>query len=153
MYVCWQSFAVGAKGSDMSEDKPEEKPAKPEIVVDEDWKAEAQAEKEKLAQQEAAPGARQAGRPGDRKRPLPQASFATLVSSLATQALFAMGGIEDPQTKQRFRDLELARFHIDTLVILEAKTKGNLTEEEKRALDSALYEVRMAYVRVAGGGM
>ena len=136
----------------MSEDKPKEKPAKPEIVVDEDWKAEAQVEKEKLAQQEAVPKGRQAGRAGDRQRQLPQPSFATLVSSLATQALFAMGGIEDPQTKQRFRDLELAKFHVDTLVILEAKTKGNLTEDEKRAMDNALYEVRMAYVRVAGGG-
>lgn len=140
----------------MSEDKSKEKPAKPEIVVDEDWKAEAQAEKEKLAQQEAVPKGRQAGRPGragDRQRQLPQPSFATLVSSLATQALFAMGGIEDPQTKQRFRDLELAKFHVDTLVVLEAKTKGNLTEDEKRAMDNALYEVRMAYVRVAGGGV
>lgn len=138
----------------MSQDEPQEKPAKPEIVVDEDWKTEAEAEKEKLAQQEN--GAAAAPKPGQRaqaggRQGLPQPSFATLVSSLVTQALFALGGIEDPQTKQRYRDLELAKFHVDTLALLETKTKGNLTEDEKRALDNALYEVRMAYVRAAGG--
>ena len=136
----------------MSQDETRKKPDKPKIVVDEDWKAEAEAEKEKLARQDgeaaAEPGRR--GRAGGR-RPLPQPSFAALVSSIVTQALFALGGIEDPQTGQRYRDLEMAKFQVDTLALLEAKTKGNLTEQEKQTLDNALYEVRMAYVRAAGG--
>ena len=39
--------------------------------------------------------------------------------------------------------------HIDTLAVLEEKTANNLSPEEKRLLDSALYETRMRYVNVA----
>jgi hypothetical protein len=131
----------------------EEKPAseKPKIIVDEDWKARAEAERQRLAEQEKA-GPAAAG-PGDQEeRELPPASFASLVSGLVTQVLFALGGIEDPQTRRQYRDLALAKHHIDTLAVLEEKTKGNLTPEEKRLLDGALYEVRMAYVQVAQQG-
>ena len=61
----------------------------------------------------------------------------------------ALGGVEDPQTKRRYVDLDLAKHHIDTLRILEEKTRGNLTDEEKRMLDRALYETRMQYVQMA----
>ena len=74
------------------------------------------------------------------------------VSGLVTQILFALGAIEDPQTKQRYRNLPLAKHHIDTLAILEEKTKGNLSEDEKKLLDNALYEVRMQYVQIAQSG-
>ena len=144
----------------MSADKPEDKGEKPKIVVDEDWKASAQAEKEKLASQEKATSARAgpAGGPaasaagGPQARALPPASVATLVSGIVTQIMFALGAIEDPQTKRRYRDMALAKHQIDLLAVLEEKTKGNLTEEEKRLLDQALYEVRMQYVRVAQSG-
>jgi len=142
-------------------DQPSEKP---KIVVDSDWKAQAQAEKEKLAreveakqaqaQQAAAAGpagpaaAGAAAGPGG-QRELPPASFETLVASLATQILYALGGYEDPRTKRRYVDLDLAKHHIDTLTVLEAKTKGNLTEDEKKVLDNALYECRMQYVQIA----
>jgi hypothetical protein len=141
----------------MSEEKAEPQGDKPEMFVDEDWKAQAQAEKERLAKKEkekpAAPAsAGDSAQPGRGPRQLPPASFATLVSTLVTQIMFALGGIEDPQTKQRYRDLALAKHHIDMLVVLEEKTKGNLSEEEKRLLDQALYEVRMQYVRLAQMG-
>lgn len=141
----------------MSDSKPEgEGRDKPKIVVDEDWKAQAEAEKEKLAEQEeagAAAGASGGAAGAAREaRSLPPASFAALVSSIVTQIMFALGAIEDPQTKRRYRDLALAKHNIDMLAVLEAKTKGNLTEEEKRLLDQALYEVRMQYVRLAQMG-
>ena len=128
------------------------------IVVDEDWKAQAEAEKQKLAEKEkaaAAPAATPAAAPEEGgeaeggERALPPASFATLVSSIVTQALFAVGAIEDPRTGRRYLDLGLAKHHIDTLAVLEEKTKGNLTDQEKRLLDAALYEIRMAYVQAA----
>ena len=131
---------------------------KPKIIVDDDWKAQAQAEKEKLAQQvEAAKsaGAAQPGAAGAEgaaakgARELPPASFTTLVSSLVTQVFLALGGYEDPKTKRRYVDLDLARHHIDTLTVLEEKTRGNLTEDEKKLLDKALYETRMQYVQLA----
>jgi hypothetical protein len=131
---------------------------KPKIIVDDDWKAQAKAEKEKLAQQvESSKSATPAGTgaPGDEgtaakgTRELPHASFTTLVSSLVTQVFLALGGLEDPKTKRRYVDLELARHHIDTLTVLEEKTHGNLTEDEKKLLDKALYETRMQYVQLA----
>jgi len=126
-------------------------PEKPKIIVDDDWKAQAQAEKEKLAHQvegEEKTGPKAPGGAGQ-ARELPHASFSTLVASLATQILFALGGYEDPRTKKRYVDLDLAKHHIDTLAVLEEKTKGNLTEDEKKILDHALYESRMQYVQIA----
>lgn len=141
----------------MSDEKPNKEEAKPKIVVDEDWKAEAEAEKERLSKQDASgPAAAAAGGKAagadEAARELPPANFATLVSSTVTQILFALGAVEDPQTRRRYRDLPLAKHHIDMLAVLEEKTKGNLTQEEKQLLDRALYEVRMHYVRVAQSG-
>ena len=126
-----------------------EKDDKPKIIVDDDWKNQAQAEKEKLAKETEKPGAEGAGAAGGGEREIPPASLATLVGSLLTQVFMALGGYEDPQTKRRYVDLELAKHYIDTLVILEDKTKGNLTEDEKKLLDRSLYEARMQYVQIA----
>ncbi len=132
-------------------DKPSENQGdKPKIVVDEDWKSQAEQEKAHLASHDAAGDAADA--PEDAPMALPPASFATLISGLVTQIFFSLGAIEDPQTGQRHRNLELAKHHIDTLSILEEKTKGNLSDDEKQLLDKALYEVRMQYVHVAQAG-
>jgi len=132
-----------------NQDKKEE----PQVVIDEDWKAQAQAEKERLARMEqqadSSATSQQTRQEQSPSRSLPQASFTALVSSLMAQVFFALGMIEDPKTHKRYRDLELAKHNIDLLAMLEEKTKGNLTEEEKKVLDEALYEVRMAYVRAA----
>jgi len=134
----------------MTEDKKQKQgQEKPKIIVDDDWKAQAQAEKEKLAEHAEAPGApEEKGRPRG-PREIPPASFVTLVNSLALQAAIALGGMQDPRTKKVLVDLDLAKHHIDTLSVLEEKTKGNLTDEEKVTLDQALYETRMAYVQMA----
>jgi len=136
----------------MAED---EKKDKPKIVVDDDWKAQAQAEKEKLAEETEVEGGPEGQAPGG-QRELPPASFMTLVNSLAVQTMLALGGMQDHRTKRVYVDLDLAKYHIDTLSVIEAKTKGNLTDEESSALDRALYETRMAYVemaqRITGGG-
>ena len=127
---------------------------KPKIIVDDDWKAQARAEKEKLAEQADTAAAEGPAEPGageaaDRPRELPVPSFPVLVSSLVTQIFFALGAVEDPQTKKRYVDLELAKHHIDTLSVLEQKTAGNVTDDEKQLLDKAVYEVRMMFVEIA----
>ena len=130
----------------------EEKQENPKIIVDDDWKAQAQAEKQRLAEQaETRPAAGDAGAGAAGPREVPPASFAALVQSLVTQALFALGGFEDPNTKKRYVDLDLAKHHIDTLSVLEDKTRGNLSDEEKKLLDESLYEMRMAYMQMAQG--
>jgi hypothetical protein len=127
----------------------------PILHVDDDWKAQAQAEKAKLAEKEKAakeaanePGA---DAPASQAAPgqIPPADFTTLVSSIATQALFSMGAMPDPQTGQRYTNLDIARHHIDSLSVLEEKTKGNLSEEETTMLASTLYELRQSYVQIA----
>lgn len=132
----------------------DQSPDEPKIIVDDDWKQQAQAEKEKLAEQaktdETAPADGQAPGPGGegQDRQLPPASFTTLVSSLATQAMMALGGFRDPNSEQVMVDLDLAKHHIDTLKVLEAKTEGNLDEEEKKLLEEASYQVQMLFVQV-----
>jgi hypothetical protein len=119
----------------------------PKIHIDSDWKAQAQAEKAKLAEKSKAaakPGASGGGGAGG----LPPATFETLISTMVTQALFAMGAIPDPRTGQRMQHLDLARHHIDLLALLEEKTKGNLTEEETNLLTSAVYELRTRYIQL-----
>ena len=150
----------------MAEDQQDpQQPNKPKIIVDDDWKAQARAEKERLekearAKKEAAgkQPTGEDGAAGGQPRRLPPATFSVLVSSLAAQAMMALGGYEDPRTKKRMVDLDLAKHHVDTLAMLEEKTKGNLSEEEKKVLDSGLYETRMQFVQMVqhlgppGGG-
>jgi len=122
----------------------------PKIHVDTDWKAQAKAEKERLARQVEGAG-RAAAEPAAEPAagPVPQASFAALVQTLATQAALFLSPARDPHTGRSLRNLDLAKFHIDLLSVLEEKTRGNLTEEEKRLLDRYLYDLRMAYVSAA----
>jgi hypothetical protein len=133
----------------MAEEAPNNE--KPKIITDEDWKAEAQKEKEELAkesQKGTTEGAAAGPSSGAGDRQIPEASFTTLVNTLATQAMMALGGFEDPQTGKRYLDLELAKFHIDSLDILQEKTKGNLEDEEAKLIEKAIYELRMGFVRM-----
>jgi hypothetical protein len=119
----------------------------PKIHIDSDWKAQARAEKEKLAQKAAESESTKAAATGPGG--MPPANFETLISTMATQALFAMGAIPDPRTGQRMAHLDLARHHIDMLTVIEEKTKGNLSEEETKMLAGTLYELRSRYIQLA----
>ena len=147
----------------MTDDRKTDAPDadEPKIIVDDDWKQQAQAEKQKLAEQaktaemlqaesQPQPADGQAPDQGSegQQRQLPPASFTTLVSSLATQAMMALGGFRDPNSDKVMVDLELAKHHIDTLKVLEEKTKGNLDEEETKLLEEASYQVQMLFVQV-----
>lgn len=129
----------------MAEEQKQEK----KIIVDEDWKQQAQREKEILAAQEEAEKQEQQGEETGHG-PLPEGNFAALVSMLTTQALFALGLLQIKGQKEKKPDLELARYNIDMLETLEEKTRGNLTKEEQAVLANTLSELRMGYVKVAG---
>lgn len=117
----------------------------PKIIVDTDWKSQAQAEKERLA---AAESTRKGpkGPPGAPEQPEP--TFDELVRMLATQALLYLGAFPDPETGRRLVALELAQFNIDLLVMIEQKTRGNLEEAEKSFLTQMIHELRMQYVEI-----
>lgn len=77
---------------------------------------------------------------------IPEASFSLFVSSLVTQALISLGEVNNPFSKAKDQNLDQAKFTIDTLQIIKDKTDGNLTDDETRLLDTALYDLRMRYV-------
>jgi hypothetical protein len=62
------------------------------------------------------------------------------------QAWIALGAIPNPMTDKTEEDITQAKFLIDSLEMLEKKTKGNLEKEEAEMLEHLLYELRMAYV-------
>ncbi len=82
---------------------------------------------------------------------MPEVTFSAFVMSLNTSILFHLGELADPETGQVVKNIELARHAIDTLVVLEQKTKGNLTEEEAELLKNILYDVKMRFVRAMKG--
>lgn len=82
--------------------------------------------------------------------PLPEVSFSTLIMSLSSSALLHLGEIPDPETGQKKHDLPLAKHTIDTIGMLHEKTRGNLTEEEQKFLDSMLTDLRWRFVKASG---
>jgi len=72
--------------------------------------------------------------------------FISLVLSLQSAAMYQMGKIISPVTGKIERDMEQARFSIDLLTMLQEKTKGNLLAEEKKILESAVYNLQMNFV-------
>ena len=118
------------------------------IIIDEDWKQEAQREKEVLAAKEAEEEQKGAEEGPRRGGPLPEGNLAALISMLTTQTLFALGFLQIKGEEDREPDLDLARYNVELLQALEEKTKGNLTSEEQQLLKNTLAELRMGYVSV-----
>jgi hypothetical protein len=73
----------------------------------------------------------------------PPATFDFLIHTLFTQALMALGRIPNPITNKTHKNLATARHFVDTLKMLEQKTVGNLTEEERRVLEEMQHQLRM----------
>jgi len=118
----------------------------PKIIIDDDWKAQAQAEKAKLAEQEKAKAAASGPSGGSPGSGLPEKiGFQDLVQVMASQALMYMGA-PDPQTGKSVISLPMAKIHIDLLGVIEEKTKGNLDEAEAKLLGDILREIRSQFV-------
>ncbi|MDR3088683.1 MAG: DUF1844 domain-containing protein [Desulfobulbaceae bacterium] len=78
---------------------------------------------------------------------MPEVTFSAFILSLNTSALFHMGEIPDPTTGQKTLDFDLAKNAIDTLVMLERKTKGNLSRDEEELLKSIVYDCKIRFVK------
>lgn len=90
--------------------------------------------------------------PGDstnKKQELPKASFILLLSGIATQAYIQLGEVDNPLTKKNEQNIEQAKYTIDTLLVLEEKTKGNLSADEKKYLENILNDLRTRYINKA----
>ncbi len=73
--------------------------------------------------------------------------FSTFILSLNASSLIHMGEIHDPQLKEISVNLPAAKHTIEILEILEAKTVGNLDENEEKLLKDILYNLRLKYVQ------
>ncbi len=85
-----------------------------------------------------------------RGRPRPpgsaQRSLVNLFMTLASFAMAALEGVQDPATGQLIRDPQQAAELIDTLMLLREKTEGHRTAEESQALDELIYDLHLRYV-------
>jgi hypothetical protein len=74
-------------------------------------------------------------------------SFTAFVLSLASTAAIHFGDLPDPVSGQPLEpNLEGASQMIEILSLLDQKTRGNLTAEERQVLEQVLYELRMRFV-------
>src|SRR5690349_10822907 len=83
--------------------------------------------------------------------PDPNINFASFVLSLAATAAVHFGDrLEPGASEQGPVDLEAAGQMIDILALLEEKTRGNLTAEERQLLETILYELRLRFIEAQG---
>jgi len=106
----------------------------------------------------AAPGAaaasgepRSEARGGADDASLPRIDFSTFVLSLGTSAMMHMGLVADPESGRPAgeKNLAFARQTIDTLEMLQERTRGNLEADEAQLLESLLYDLRMRFVEAS----
>ncbi|MEN0057797.1 MAG: DUF1844 domain-containing protein [Bdellovibrio sp.] len=77
-----------------------------------------------------------------------EASLSILIMSIASSAVMAMGLAPHPQNGEMTKDKNMARFNIDLLLVLQEKTKGNLTGEEAQFLENLINDLQMKYVAI-----
>ena len=78
-------------------------------------------------------------------------SFAAFVVSLASTAAIHLGDLADPATGETLPpNLDGAAQMIAILSLLDEKTRGNLTAEERQMLEQVLYELRMRFLQASG---
>jgi Domain of unknown function (DUF1844) len=77
----------------------------------------------------------------------PEMTFEKVIESFYMSALIQMGALraegDDPKV-----DIIGARQTIDSINLLQEKTKGNLTEKESTLLQNVLFELRMAWIEL-----
>ena len=116
------------------------------LFVDEDWKSQVEAEKAALARDPVAGSSTSSEVPE-----LPAASFELLVTIFVTEAMVALGQIPNPLDGKSSFSPEHARYAIDMLQVIQAKTSGNLSPDEAAMLESLLHQLRLAFVSVTTG--
>jgi Domain of unknown function (DUF1844) len=136
-------------------------PENPKIIVDEDWKSQVETERQAARQRSStspsstdplAPGSavepehHASSTPELPDAPLPPPSLTFLFTTLATQAMIALGQVPNPITGKVDVRLNQAKHYIDTLGLLEEKTTGHRSVDESALLSELLHQLRMAFV-------
>ncbi|OHB79888.1 MAG: hypothetical protein A2W31_18325 [Planctomycetes bacterium RBG_16_64_10] len=77
---------------------------------------------------------------------MPPPSLEMLLTTLATEAMIALGQVPHPATGQQEIQLDQAKYFVDTIAMLREKTAGNLTADETTAVEGLLHQLRTAYL-------
>lgn len=101
---------------------------------------------QKDGQQEARQNGRQNGHQNGSEDSKNQRLFLSLVTSMHMGAMYQLGKIASPISGKVERDLKQAQYTIDLLAMLQAKTEGNLTDDESGSLRRIVSELRMNYI-------
>ncbi len=127
----------------------------PDLHIDEDWKSKVKAEDAALdAQLKQGEGETSSSETPESDSPseesmgaFPPADFAGLLMMLSTQAMVGLGMVPMPGQSQPTKNLEMAKYFIDLLAVLEEKTKNRLEREENNMLIETLHQLRIGYVQ------
>lgn len=134
----------------MTEEKKEQEETKPV----EDKRSSMSPEEEKAADKAAKEAQKkepeQKAEEQQTRGPLPPMSFNQLVDTFFLQSMISLGKHINPMTGKYERDLNISKYQIDILELLDEKTKGNLTKEEEQHLGDILHTLRMAYLDETG---
>ena len=136
------------------EERPAPEPAKPEPAAQADVQAAPPAAPEQTTTEAAtsfddADDLDREPTPDEVAAARDPASFVNFLMSIASNAASALGMMEHPVTHERGVDLELGKHWIDVLGMLQKKTQGNLTTQEKQMLESLLSDLRMQFVSLS----
>jgi Domain of unknown function (DUF1844) len=145
-----EALAVEPERETMPEEKEEDRGFK---VVDRrmfatDGKPREEVRREERPVEVPPPAAKPQSRPASPAREAKAGEFDMLVSYLYTTAMFQMGLLPGPSGERIPADLPNARRTIALIEVLQSKTTGNLTDEESKTLEDALYELRMGFVEI-----
>src|SRR5262245_44052700 len=110
--------------------------------VDSEWKKKAEEDKAKLEEVKE----KVEEEIGAEEGPLPPATFSQVLAGLDLEARLSLGEIKHPVTGEKREDLAAAQYVIDTLAMLQEKTKGNLETGEEILLQNLLTELRFRFV-------
>jgi hypothetical protein len=87
----------------------------------------------------------------EKKQEQLEPSFLAIVMMLSGSAAnYLAEAVDEEKKAEKKNNLEMARYVIDLLGMLEEKTAGNLDESEKKTLEVVLGEIRMQYIKISG---
>lgn len=133
----------------MSKEEEEEKKGPDFVIRDKRGSQKSDEEIRDQEKESSASSAAASGESSTQQQAPPQdikIDFSTFVLSLTSSAFYHLGDIADPTTGEKKVDLTAVKQTIEILILLQDKTKGNLTNDESKLLEQLIYELQMKFV-------
>jgi len=83
----------------------------------------------------------------DGKCVMPDVTFTSLVMALNSSTLAHLGELASPDSGTKQKNMMLAKHTIDTIAMLQVKTRGNLSHEESELVETSLFDLKMRFVK------